>query len=100
MRNGGTLLVDREPEEQAGAEAADEERNLRELIIFLEQQRIMMLHAEEVKRWCEWVDREPSIDERRETWSRWLDEARPIYLFTFGSPTVCDIPSRTRAPVR
>ena len=67
-----------------------DERERRELTLYLAQQTVLMQHAHDVAEWCAWVDREPALDEPPETWERWLDEALPIYLFTFGSPSICD----------
>lgn len=73
-----------------------EERRVRELNLYFEQSALVALHTEEVDTWCEWIEREPSLDEPYEVWSRWLDEARPLYLFTFGAPNVCLPPTQLR----
>ena len=74
------------------ASKREEERRVRELSLYFEQSALIALHADEVEQWCDWVEREPSLDEPHEVWSRWLDEAKPIYLLTFGSPNVCWLP--------
>ena len=72
-----------------------EEWERRELSMHVEQQTVLMRHLQDVEQWCDWVDREPAITAPRDLWDDWLDEALPIYLFTFGRPSICDLPRHT-----
>lgn len=89
-RRAATIAAEQEASRRA------EERRVRELNLSFEQSALVALHTEEVDTWCAWIEREPSLDEPYEVWSRWLDEARPLYLFTFGAPNVCLPPPRLR----